>query len=80
MDSGGEGAGGGAFHPSVVVALVGMPQLSLFSVIMGISGLACSILVKVPPSFALTVAAVNMLIGRGGLIVIFLMEFADNLR
>ena len=36
-DSGAEGAGGGAFHPSVVVAFAGMPQLlSQFSFAVGL--------------------------------------------
>ena len=77
-DSGGEGAGGGAFHPSVVVALSGMPQLSLLSGIMGSS--ACSTLVKVQPSFVMTVAVLDMLIGGGWFFGVFLVEFAYNLR
>jgi len=76
-DSGGEGAGGGAFHPSVVVALSGMPQLSLLSVIVG--SLACSTLVKVQPSFVSTVAVLDLVIGGGWFFGVFLVEFAYNL-
>ena len=82
VDSGGEGAGGGAFHLSMVVALVERPQLSLLSVIMGSSGSACLTLVKVQPSFVSIVAVVDMLIGssRAGFFGIFLVEFTCNLR
>ena len=64
----------------MVVALARMPQLSSFSVIMGNSWLACSTSVKVQPSFASTVAVVDMLIEMGRFLGIFLVEFADNLR
>ena len=74
-DSGGEGAGGGAFHPSVVVALVGIPQLLSCSV----SVLACSALVKVLPSLALTVAVVDIfLVWRGWFLRVFLVELLDD--
>jgi len=76
-DSGGEGAGGGAFHPSVVVALARMPQLLSCSV----SVLACSALVKVQPSLALTVAVVDIfLVWRGWFLRVFLVELLDNVR
>jgi len=62
---------------SVVVALSGMPQLSLLSVIVGSS--AYSTLVKVQPSFVSTVAVLDMLIGGGWFFGVFLVEFAYNL-
>jgi len=75
VDSGGEGAGGGASHPSVVVALAGMPQLLSCSV----SVLAYSVLVKVQPSLASTVAVVDIfLVWRGWFLRVFLVELLDN--
>ena len=83
MDIGGEGAAGGAFHPSVVVAA--MPQ-SLGCLVGSLSG---SVVMgnsevplrpaKVQPSLVSTVAVVDMLLVLGGrLLRIFLMELEDE--
>jgi len=59
----------------MVVALAGMPQLLSCSV----SVLACSALVKVQPSLALTVAVVDIfLVWRGWFLRVFLMELLDD--
>jgi len=74
-NSGGEGAGGEAFQPSVVVALAGMLQLLSCLVLV----LACSELVKVQPSLELTVAVVDIfLVSRGWFRRVFLVEFLDD--
>jgi len=74
-DSGGEGAGGGAFHLSVVVLLAGIPQLLWCSV----SVLACLALVKIQPSLASTVAVVDIfLVWRGWFLRVFLVELLDD--
>jgi len=76
-DSGGEGAGGGAFHLSVVVALAGMLQSLSCSVLV----LACLALVKVQPSLVSTVAVVDIfLVWRGWFLRVFLVELQDNVR
>jgi len=76
-ESGGEGAGGGAFHPSVVVALAGMPQLLSCSV----SVLAYSALVKVQPLLASTLVVVDIfLVWRGWFLHVLLVELLDDVR
>jgi len=75
VDSGGEGAGRGAFHPSMVVALAGLPQLLSCSVLV----LACSPLVKVQPSLASPVVMVDIfLVWRRWFLWVFLVELLDD--
>jgi len=75
VDSAGEGTGGGAFHPSVVVALAGMPQSLSCSVLL----LAYLALVKVQPSLAFTVAVVDIfLVWRRWFLWVFLVELLDD--
>jgi len=75
-DSGGEGAGGGAFHSSMVAALAGMPQLLSCSV----SVLACLALVKVQPSLVSTVAVADIfLVWRRWFLRVFIVELLDNI-
>jgi len=58
-------------------AVGGMPQLLLGSVVVGNLGTEL-LSAKVQPSVASTVVVVDMLIGRAGLLGVFLVELADD--
>jgi len=76
-NSAGNGVGGGASHPSMVVAWVVVPQSLSVSVV----GVFWSSLAKVLPSLVSTVTAVDfLLILEGWFLCVFFVEFADDVR